>query len=310
VLARYYLWQRRLPDREHQTISCLEQIIASNPKNVLAEICLASVLLSNGRDGQAMQVLASCLKTNGKELVHRTLQHYFSQKLIMDGNYLLVHLDTDPAIPLMVGIMLARSQPEKTGAQPALPLDQYGWIFRFLPPDNKIENITDALLKEYKSKKELCSRPQTAEMDIIQYFREKPQLFLANEAILHTKTLGLAIDMTGSNPWFAFPLDSGFFAGKIEMQIVIDPSNKKIRQDNLDFYWSESKTPEFSEDRKISVPVDTDGRVQTVNLNLSENINWVASNSISALRVDPGNSPGHARIKKFKIPLCGISPSQ
>ena len=306
-MAIYYLLQRRLPERESQTISFLNQNIAHHPEKVLASVCLASILLEQNKLQEAMPVLETAFRKNNLEQIAKALQRYFFPKIVLQGNFLLVRLNLDPALPPLRGILLVRSEPAHTSDKSILPFEQYNWIFQYHPRENMFENITDSFQENYQAKKALCSRPQKAKYDIMPFYQQKPGIFLINDASLKAGKASLEMQMTGKDPWFAFPLRLDPFATpNIELQLALTPDDPKIHQAELNLYWSSTETPEFSETQKISLPVRADGKSQTLKINLAGNINWLEAKEIFALRLDPADFKGRAQIREFKITLCEL----
>lgn len=305
-LALYYLLQRRLPERDRQTIGYLTQVFSRHPDNTLAGLCLASILLEQSREPDALQVLAQAVKSaGGIDQFQKILLRYFFPKIIMQGNYLLIHLNLDPANPPLRGIMLVRAAPEQTKKRSGLPLDQYQWIFQYHPESQSFEDITESALATLKSAKTACAPGAEKEIDLLNLFRLRPGLFVTNDLAIIAQGKNLVLKLSGNDPWFYFPAKlEPASARKILINISVQPENPINQKCAIELFWSDSQNPVFSEGQKISWPNETDGKFQTIEIKLSENLNWLASKPIFFLRLDPGNAPGRAEIRKFAINVC------
>lgn len=305
-LALYYLLQRRLPERDRQTIGYLTQVFSRHPDNTLAGLCLASILLEQSREPDALKVLAQAVKSaGGIDQFQKILLRYFFPKIIMQGNYLLIHLNLDPANPPLRGIMLVRAAPEQTKKRSGLPLDQYQWIFQYHPENQTFEDITQSALATFKSQKTACAPGAEKEIDLINLFRLRPGLFVTNDLAIVAQSKTLVLKLSGNDPWFYFPAKLGpASVRKILINISVQPENPINQKSAIDLFWSDSPSPVFSEDKKVSLPLDADGKFQALEFKFAGNLNWMASKPIFFLRLDPGNAPGRAEIRKFAINVC------
>jgi len=305
-LAIYYLLQRRLPDREFQTVSLLQELLARHPDSVLARVCLASLFLDQDRPEEAQQLLARGLEADPDQF-RKALTRYFYPKIIMQGNYLLFHLNRDPASPLMRGILLVRSDPETAMKKPALPLGQYQWILQYQPEDHKVIEVTSNILPQLRESQSACADSRRATININQLLNKHPKDFLANQATADPAADMLELNVTGNDPWFAFPIRiMPSAAEKIRMEIAVILKDKKVELDEAAIFWTSSEAPAFSEERKVTIPVRTNGKFQVVEIPLQNNLSWLSSGQVFGLRIDPANSPGKVRIRNFKIVLCAI----
>ena len=306
-MAIYYLLQRRLPEREKHTINFLSQDFARHSDHVLSGICLASILLAQYQEAAAVEFLGTLFLKNNPSQVRKTLEHYFFPKIIMQGNFLLFHLNLDPALPPLRGIMLVRAETKTAMQKSSLPLEQYQWIFQYHPAENRFENITAAFREKYQAGKNLCNRPQKARYDIVAFYKQKPGIFRVNDSSLKASGNYLEMQMTGKDPWFAFPLEIDPWATtNIELQLALTPDDPKIHQAELNLYWATTEPPEFSETQKLSLPIRADGKPHPLLIDLMGNINWLSSGKVSALRLDPADFKGRAQIRGFKVTLCAL----
>ena len=304
-LAIYYLLQRRLPDRDLQTRNYLGEITARNPTNVLAQFCLAAILLEDSLENEAAGVMEQALKQSGKEQVQKALDHYFFPKVALQGNYLLLHLNLDPALPPLRGIMMVRPEPEQTKAKAMMPLDQYQWIFRYDPAAGKVTDVTASVAQLYASALNACSNNATSGIDVKDEFLEHPENFSAKESKLSSNNGDMLIKMSGRDPWFAVPIQLNTLVTRgVTIDISITPEDYKQKQGELALYWSEASPPVFSEDKKVLVPVATDGKTHSLQINLPENINWLSSSKVNFIRIDPLEYPGRATVSKFEFSVC------
>jgi len=308
-LAVYYLLQKRLPGRDRQTIQYLNEILSRHPDNVFARICLVSLMLEQARIREAQSMLEACFRSSRPELIQKTLERYFFPKIVMQGNYLLFRLNFDPVVPPMRGIMLVRQSPEQTRIRSGLDLDQYNWIFQYDPKTGKVPDITKAARSEYESAKARCKSESAADIDLIVLMARTMEVH-ANDIKPKPSTSGLTFNTIGKDPWFYFPVElNAPEASNLKIEISVRPE-EKTKPAELSLYWSSGKAPVFSEAKKISLPLKTNGKFQTFEIKLSENLNWLASGKISYLRLDPPDLPGTAKIRQFKLRACSSAPYQ
>ncbi len=304
--AIYYLLQRRLPDRDAQTIMDLKFTLEQKPDLALARLLLACDYLGQARMGEALVELKQMFATaNNVAEIQKTLERYTFPKIMMQGNYLLVHLNLDPAEPLMRGIILVRQNPEQTREKTALPLDQYDWIFYRDSNTGEITDRTAASREAFRRHQALCARGETKTLDVNHYFAVRPSFILNNDSRLSFKGTELNVEMLGKDPWMVFAVTlNPREVHELELKLAIAPEDPALTQSELGFYWSSAEKPVFSEDQKISLPLKADGRFHKLKITLGQNVNWLNSKEVLFLRVDPASFAGVARIKQFKISLC------
>jgi len=311
-LLSYYLLQRHFPERDRQTIKLLNEVISKHPDHFYARICLMAILLEQSREEEAIQVIKDTFQAaGGIQPVQKMLLRYFFPKILIQGNYLLVHLNLDPTVPPLRGILLVRSKPEQTRTRAILPLDQYHWIFQYFPETNEIRNVTNSGLSIYQAHQAFCQSGKLKTLDFNNYFAQDPKSLHTYQADLSAQGDELRMDLLGNDPWLSFPIKlETSRVSSLNLEIAVKPEDENQKQSELNLYWSGSPTPIFSEAQKISFPLTTKGRFQAVEIELSENINWLSSKEILFLRLDPATFPGKARIREFKMVFCLPDSSQ
>ena len=229
----------------------------------------------------------------------------------MQGNYLLIHLNLDQTLPPLRGILLVRRAPEQTRTRKAMSLKDYQWIFQYSPDKNKLTNITASVRELVKLRDTLCSANKFETLNVNNYFSKNPEAFFANDSRLSAQDEEIIMEMKGADPWLVIPVKiPALKTSSIQLELSLKPELKNKTEAELNLYWSSSDRPIFSEDKKTSLPLKADGRFQILNINLSENINWLSSQEIFYLRIDPANFPGIARIRNFRINLCANRASE
>jgi hypothetical protein len=252
-----------------------------------------------------MSTLNECLAYRDKMEIQQTLERYFFPNIIMQGNFLLFHLNLDPTEPLFRGIILVRDEPVFTRLKPNLPVNQYNWIFKYLPEKRQLVEETEPVRQIYKKHQLNCRQNRFQTLNIKNYFLANPKSFYANQAILSPKSANLEMNMYGNDPFIIFPVKlDPRLTNSINLEVSVKPDDIKQKQTELNLYWSTEHKPIFNEDKKITFPLKANSRTQSFMLNLGENINWLSSDEILFLRLDPATFPGKAIIKTFKINLC------
>ncbi len=305
-LATYYLLQRHLPEQDHQTIQLLQEIISRKPQDLFAGICLAAILLEDSRTEAGIQALNQTIqRAGGISQVQKTLERYFFPHLLVQGDYVLVHLNRDPTVAPLSGILLVRKAPEKTRSRSALPLDQYHWIFQYFPQTRELKEVTEPVRKLALAEQALCSAEKYKTLNMVNYISGNLKYLSANQAHLSGGINELKIDLFGPDPWLIIPIKlEPATVHSLKLRLAIKPENGLLNQSELNMYWSGSDPPVFSEQQKLSLPLKADGKFQELSIDLSRNINWLSSKKTMFLRLDPATFSGQARIREFKIQFC------
>jgi len=311
-ISTYYLLQRHLPDRDEHTIQTLEDVISQNPDELYARLCLSALWLEQSCEEKAIRVLEESLKrARGTQEFQKMLERYFFPKIVMQGNYLLFHLNLDQSLPPLRGILLVRRAPEQTRTRTAMSLRDYQWIFEYSPDRNELTDFTTSARELINARDHLCRGNKFETLNVNNYFSRNPEAFFANDSRLSAQDEEIVMEMKGADPWLVIPVKiSTLNTSSIQLELSLKPELKNQTQAEFNLYWSNSTRPIFSEDKKISLPLKADGRFHVLNNNLSDNINWLSSQEIFYLRIDPANFTGIARIRNFRINLCSNRASE
>ncbi len=95
------------------------------------------------------------------------------------------------------------------------------------------------------------------------------------------------------------PLLAGSINIKLECRT---PEGKEKKDVRGDIYWSTRSNPEFSEKRKLTFIINADGLEHQYKIQVANRWQWINSDTITRIRVDPGDQPGYVfTFHEFKI---------
>ncbi len=284
---------RDLPDNNEYTIRNFGYVINADPLDPLPRIALGLIRLIQGQDDFAIKNLDELMLQN-QDSLDKCLKRYFSPGIRLDGSFLMAKIRHEPWSPPLAGMILVRGSipGESEEALPRTPLDQFNRFWQW--SGGSWMDVTD------KVEKRLKQRP--VKLGQLGWVPEAYNLKISPGISSYSRDLK-ADAMPGDDACFQIAGPDPFIVfGPLSIDpVVIEKAGislklKLIEEEGeafADLYWATGVEPEFSEARKFSFKVKTDGSPHNYRLALGENPGWVLSDTVTRLRLDPASSfPG------------------
>jgi len=299
-LAIYYALNRALPGRDHKTIATFTEVINADPLDPLPRICLALIHLRQNREALALEQWNELMKESPWNF-RKCIKHYFSPSMDLRAGVLMARIPHERDGPPLAGMILVR-KPSETGEPEEtawIPLSEFNRFWRW--SEGSWKDITAELQNRLEQRALKLSKldKEPVPYDLRKNYGQST--FVTHDLVqISSSEIEACFQMQGADPFLVLDpvrLDH-LIIKECEIQACLAPDTESGNS-LAHLYWATQSAPDFSESRKMSFIMKPDGRFHTCRLLLGENPDWVLSDTIMRLRLDPADSPGEFCLKEM-----------
>jgi hypothetical protein len=281
-----------------QAVKNFEDLKRLNPDSTLPELAIGLIRLRQGQGEAGRSALAAALELS-MDHVQSMCQLYFKHYLCWQPPYLWVRARPGTAFHSILRDYLEATGVVAQGAHFSLPLKEADYIYRFDAATARLSDISEPIKARLKNKKQLLSAAV-------------PNLTIYDPLI---SLYSVKLERISSQPdqtFIASGPDPALVICGLKVRPLMDdaayiradlsPAGGQVKGDFC-LYWKSRTMAGFVEEYKTCAAVKEDREGKDYLFDLSNEPDWLLTDSVDSVRLDPSEGP--IRLKLEKVAFIG-----